>query len=166
MVGFVLLTACANVASLMVVRATARQREIAVRFALGASRWQVARQLMAESLTLALAGGLLGLFVCGVLTEGLLKLLPEDVAGGWLTAKTDFRLFAFSMALGIVTGVLFGLIPALRALKPDLAPTLKEQGSGLTAADHRSRSRQAFVAAQICLSLLLLVGAGLFTRTL
>jgi predicted permease len=166
MVGFVLLIACANVAGLMVVRASARQREIAVRFALGASGWQVARQLMAESVTLALAGGLLGLFVCGVLTDGLLKLLPEDVAGSWLTARTDLRLFAFSMALGTVTGALFGLIPALRALKPDLAPTLKEQSSGLTAADRQSRSRQAFVAAQICLSLLLLVGAGLFTRTL
>jgi predicted permease len=166
MVGFVLLIACANVASLMVVRTTARRREMAVRFALGASRWQVSRQLMVESVILALAGGLLGLFVCELLTAGLLKLLPEDVAGSWLTAKTDFRLFAFSLALGMVTGVVFALIPALHALRLDLAPTLKEQGSGLTAADHRSRSRQAFVAAQICLSLLLLVGAGLFTRTL
>jgi predicted permease len=166
MVGFVLLIACANVASLMLVRATARQREIAVRFALGASGWQVARQLMLESLALALAGGLLGLFLSGVLTEGILKLLPDNVAGDWLTANTDLRLFAFCMVLGTATGVLFGLIPALRALKPDLAPTLKEQGSGLTAADHRSLSRQVFVAAQVCLSLLLLVGAGLFTRTI
>ena len=166
MAGFVLLIACANIASLMVVRAAARQREVAIRFALGASRWQVARQFMVESVTLALAGGLLGLFVCRVLTEGLLRLLPEDVAGGWLTASTNFRLFAFSTALGTVTGVLFGLIPALGALEPRLAPTLKEQSSGLTVADRQSRSRQAFVAAQICLSLLLLVGAGLFTRTL
>ena len=166
MVGLVLLITCSNLASLMVVRATARRREIAVRFAVGASRWQVARQLMVESVTLALAGGLLGLLVCGVLTEGLLRLLPENVADGWLTSNMDFRLLAFSMALGMAAGVLFGLIPALRALKADLAPALKEQSSGLTAADYQSRSRQVFVAAQICFSLLLLAGAGLFTHTL
>jgi predicted permease len=166
MVGLLLLIACANVASLLLVRAIARQREIALRFALGASRWQVARQLLVESVAIAVAGGLAGLLICDDLARGLLKLLPADATGGWLVARMDFRLAGFSMGVALITGVLFGLAPILRAMKSDLAPALRQQSSGMLDGSHSSRTRQAFVAAQICLSLLLLVGAGLFTRTL
>ena len=166
MVGLVLLIACANVANLLIARATARRREIAVRLAVGASNWQVARQLVVESLVLAFAGGALGLLLSDALTRGLLSLLPADATGGWLAPELDFRLLGFSMLLALVTGVLFGLVPALQARKADVAPALKEQTGGMSAPGSQSRIRQALVVAQICLSLLLLIGAGLFTRSL
>jgi predicted permease len=166
MVALVLLIACTNVANLLIARATARQREIAVRLAIGAGRWQLTRQLLIESTELSLAGGLLGLLLSGTLTEGLLQLLPADATGGWLDARLDPRVFLFSMALALLTGLLFGLIPALQASRARLVTALKEQSAGSGASGAASRIRQALVAAQIAISLLLLVGAGLFTRSL
>lgn len=166
MVALVLLIACANVASLFIARATARQQEIAVRLAIGASAWQLARQLIVESLVLTVTGGLLGLSVSGSLIQGLLHLLPADEGGGWLTAQLDFRLFSFSLALALLTGLFFGLLPALQQARPDLAPALSEQSRGLSAGISRSRIRRLSVVAQICTSLLLLIAAGLFTRSL
>jgi len=166
MAGLVLLIACANVANLLVARAASRQREIAIRLAVGASRWQLVRQLMVESGLLAAAGGSLGLFLSGDLTAGLLALLPADAAGGWLTPQVDVRLLAFSAALAVLTGLLFGLAPALHAMRPGVAPVLKEQTAGMTASGSQSRFRQGLMIAQISISLLLLVGAGLFTRSL
>jgi predicted permease len=166
MVGLVLLIACANVANLLIARATARQREIAIRLAVGATRWQLLRQLMVESGILALAGGLLGLLLSQNLTQGLLGLMPEDATGGWLTPQLDVRMLAYSVALALLAGLLFGLAPALQAMRPGVAPALKEQSGGMSAGGSQSRTRQGLMVAQICLSLLLLTGAGLFTRSL
>jgi len=166
MVGLVLLIACANVANLLIARATARQREIAIRLAVGATRWQLVRQLMVESGILALAGGLLGLFLSENLAEGLLALLPADAAGGWLAPQLDIRLLGYSIALSLLTGLLFGLAPALQAMRYGVASALKEQTGGMSASGSQSRARQGLMVAQICISLLLLIGAGLFTRSL
>ena len=166
MVGLVLLIACANVANLLIARATARQREIAIRLAVGAARWQLVRQLMVESGILALAGGLLGLLLSQNLTQGLLGLMPEDAAGGWLNPQLDVRMLGYSVALALLAGLLFGLAPAMQAMRPGVAPALKEQTGGMSAGGSQSRTRQGLMVAQICLSLLLLTGAGLFTRSL
>jgi predicted permease len=166
MVGLVLLVACANVANLLIARATSRQKEIAVRLAVGATGWILARQLMVESVILALAGGLAGLVLSLSLTSGLLALLPVDAAGGWLSAQPDIRLLWYSLALSLLTGLLFGLVPALQAMRASVAAALKEQTGGMSASGSHARMRQVLVVAQICLSLLLLVGAGLFTRSL
>jgi predicted permease len=166
MVGLVLLIACANVASLLIARATGRQREIAIRLAVGASRWQLLRQLMVESGILALVGGVLGLFLSQNLTQGLLGLMPEDATGGWLAPQLDVRMLGYSVALALLAGLLFGLAPALQAMRPSVAPALKAQSGGMSAGSSQGRMRQGLMAAQICLSLLLLTGAGLFTRSL
>lgn len=166
MAGMGLLMACVNVANLLIARATARQREIAIRLALGATRWQLVRQLMVESAVLAGAGGLLGLFLSGSLTDGLLRLLPPDATGGWLTPQLDLRLLGYSLGLSLATALLFGLAPALQAVRPGVAPALKEQTGGMSSSGAQSRMRQGLMAAQIAISLLLLIGAGLFTRSL
>jgi predicted permease len=166
MVGLVLLIACANVANLLLARAATRQREFAVRLAIGASGWQLARQMLLESLLLAAGGGVLGLFLSGNLVRGLLALLPADATGGWLAPQVNLPLLGASIALTLITGVLFATAPVLRSTRADVAPVLKNQGTGISAGGSHSRMRQMLVAAQIALSLLLLVGAGLFTRTL
>ena len=166
MVGLVLLIACANVASLLIARATARQREIAIRLAVGATRGQLARQLLIESSVLAFIGGLLGLLISENLADGLLSLLPADATGGWLTSQVDLRVLGFSLALSALTGLLFGLAPALQASRSAVAGALKDQTAGMSASGSQLRMRQVLMAAQICVSLLLLIGAGLFTRSL
>lgn len=166
MVGLVLLMACANVASLLIARATARQREIAIRLAVGATRWQISRQLLVESGILAMAGGLAGLFLSQDLAAGLLGLLPADSTGGWLVPQLDLPLVCCGVALSLLTGLLFGPAPALQAARSGVAPALKEQTAGMSASRSQARIRQALIAAQICASLLLLIGAGLFTRSL
>ncbi|MGA3079690.1 MAG: FtsX-like permease family protein, partial [Bryobacteraceae bacterium] len=147
-------------------RATVRRREIAIRLAVGASRGQLIRQLLVESGTLALAGGLIGLLLSENLTEGLLGMLPADSTGGWLTPQLDLRLLGFSVALSLLTGLLFGLTPALQSTRAGVAPALKEQASGSSAAGARSRTRQGLIVIQISISLCLLIGAALFTRSL
>jgi predicted permease len=166
-VGLVLLVACANVAGLMMARAAARQKEIGIRLALGAGRLRIIRQLLTESLTLALLGGAAGLLVGVWLTAGLRRLLPERYL--WLSFELDFgldwRVFSFTLAIAILTGVLFGLVPALQASKPDLVPTLKD---ARLAGRHGGKYglRGILVMTQIAISLVLLVAAGLCIRTL
>jgi predicted permease len=166
MVGLVLLIACANLASLMLARASGRQKEIAIRLAMGASRWALVKQLLTEGLLLASAGGALALAVAGTSIDALVRLLPGDAAGQWLTAAIDGRLLGFTMGLALASGVLFALVPALQASRADVADTLKNQATSVASAGGPARFRRAVVTAQMALSLLLIVGAGLFSTSL
>ncbi len=165
MVGLLLLIGCANIANLLIARATTRQREIAIRLAIGATRGSLVRQLLTESLLVALAGGLLGLALSTILTEGLLRLLPPDETGGWLKPTIDMHVLLFSIAVSTVTGLLCGIIPAWQATRPDMAPSLKEQSTSSSVSRTHAAFRKFLVVAQISLSLLLLIGAGLLARS-
>jgi predicted permease len=165
-VGMVLLIACANVANLLLARASSRQKEIGVRLALGASRGRLMRQLLTESVLLAAVGGALGLVFALWIKDGLLAVGDwggPDMRG--FEAKLDGRVLGFTMGLSLLTGLLFGLVPAWRATKVDLTPALKESGRGSSAAS-RSLFGRGLIVMQVALSLLLLIGAGLFVRTL
>jgi predicted permease len=164
MVGLVLLIACANVANLLLARATARNREVAIRLALGASRGRIMRQLLTESVLLAIAGGVFGVLLAGAADELLLRFVSNDAAHLTLSASPDLRVLLFNFAVALATGILFGLFPAVRATRPDVAPTLKDE-SGAVAGTHGG-FRKALVVSQVALALLLLIGAGLSVRTL
>jgi predicted permease len=164
MVGLVLLIACANVANLLMARATGRQKEIAVRLAMGASRLRLMRQLMAESLLLALAGGAAGLLVAAWTDDLLVRLMSAGNSPLELSTMPDLRVLIFALAVSCLTGIVFGLLPALQSTRPDLAGTLKES-AGAVIGGHM-RLRKSLVVAQVFLSLLLLIGAGLFVRSL
>jgi predicted permease len=167
MVGLVLLIACANVANLLIARAFMRQREIAVRLSIGASRLQLIRQLLIESLVLSLAGGAVGVLLSMVLTQGLLALLPQDGAPLLVQPTPDLRILTFTLVVTLITGIVFGLLPAMRASKPDTWGTLKDTAGGVTGGSTSSLYlRKGLVAAQVALSFLLLFGAGLFVRSL
>ena len=165
LVGLVLLIACANVANLQVARATARQKEVAVRLALGASRGRIISQLLVESLTLALAGGACGLVLAIWMDRALLNFLPAGDTPLTISTTPDWRILLFALAISLFTGVLFGLAPALQATRPELAGTLKDQ-VGSIVGGHSVGLRKTLVALQVSLSLLLLIGAGLFIRSL
>ena len=164
-VGFVLLIACANVANLLLVRASSRQKEIAVRLAMGASRWRLIRQLLTESVLLSTLGGAAGVLIALWLKDSLLSV--GDWAGREfsLSPRLDLRVLAFTFGLSFLTGVIFGIVPAFRATRVDLTPTLKDTGRG-SSATTRSLLSRSLVVAQVSLSLLLLIGAGLLVRTL
>ena len=169
-VGIVLLIACANVAGLMLARAAGRQKEIAVRLALGASRGRIVRQLLTESLAISTAGGALGIAMAIWSARGLLQLLATimDRPTGF-SANLDPRVLAFTLAASIVTGILFGLVPAISSLRLDLTPALKD-GAKRTPRGDRPRgwfnSGSVLVVAQVALTVVMLVGAGLLVRTL
>jgi len=164
--GGVLLIACANVASLLIARAAGRQKEIAIRLAIGAGRFRIIRQLLVESLLLSLAGGVLGLLLAIWTDRALLAFLPPDTVALKLSATPDLRILGFATAVSLLTGLLFGLVPALQSTKPDVAPVLKDTVGGIVGGGTHVRVRKALVAAQVMLSLLLLIGAGLFIRSL
>jgi macrolide transport system ATP-binding/permease protein len=165
-VGVVLLIACFNVANLQLARATARQREIALRTSLGASRARILRQLLTESLLLSLLGGLGGLFV-GVWALDLLQALqPPSLFPIELNLSPDWRVFVFTLLLSGSAGILFGLSPALQGARSDPLAALKEQTPALSRSRGKARLQNALVVAQIALSLVLLVTAGLFARSL
>jgi len=166
MTGLVLLIACANVANLLLAKAAARQREIALRLALGATRWQLFRQLLVESVALSAAGGVVGIAVAPLFEGGLLGLLPPDSVGGWLAPGLDARLLLYGFLVSLATGIVFGLAPAWRTARQEIAPALKDQSGGSSAGGAQSQLRRALVSAQIGLALLLLIAAGLFSRSL
>jgi predicted permease len=168
-VGLVLLIACANVANLLLARASVRRREIAVRLAIGASRGRLVRQLLTESLILALFGGCVGLLMALWSSQLLPALFPSGEASG-LDMSPDWRILVFTLAASLLMGVLFGLAPALASSRPDLVVALKDGESGAGSATGRRRQRftlrQTLVVAQMALSLVLLIGAGLFLQSL
>src|SRR5262249_18733700 len=151
-------------ASLLIARASARQKEIAVRLALGASRRQIVGQLLVESLVLATLGGLLGLALASWTARFLIGFLPSTGTPHLITGSIDTRVVVFNFALSLVTGVLFGLVPALRSTRPSLAPTLKDQVGAVVGGG--VRLRKGLVVAQVTISIVLLIGAGVFIRSL
>ena len=166
MVGLVLLIACANVASLLVARAAARQKEIGLRLALGASRARIVRQTLFESTLLSLAGGLVGLVLSVWVSELLIGLLPADASGTTLSATPDLRVGLFTLGVSLVTAVVFGLAPALQTSKPDMNRTLREEAGSVSSGASHARLRKGLVVVQVALSMLLVAGAGLFARSL
>jgi predicted permease len=166
MVGLVLLIACANVANLLIARGFARQKEIALRLSLGASRGRLVRQLLVESLTLSVAGGLLGVLLAMVLTRTLLSLMPAEGAPILVSAHPDLRILGFTFGLAMLTGVVFGLLPALRASRPDMWSTLKDTMGSIAGTGGSLFLRKGLVTVQVALCFLLLFGAGLFVRSL
>jgi predicted permease len=166
MVGLVLLIACANVANLLIARGFMRQKEIAVRLSLGASRGQLVRQMMVESLVLSAIGGAAGVALAIVLTQALLAFVPSDGRPILIHATPDARILAFTLALTFLTGIVFGLLPALRASRPDPWTTLKDTVGAIAGTGGSLFLRKSLVAAQVTLSFLLLFGAGLFVRSL
>jgi putative ABC transport system permease protein len=166
MVGLVLLIACANLASLLVARGEARQREIGVRLALGAGRWRLMRQLLTESSLLAVAGGAAGVTLASWTLDGLIGAIPRSYGALGLNARLDYRVLAFALGLSVLTAVLFGLAPALRATRVDLQSTLKEQGSSISGGLSNVRLRKWLLVSQVALTAVLLAGAGLFVHSL
>jgi predicted permease len=164
MAVLILLVACSNVASLMLARAAARQKEIAVRLAIGAGRGMLIRSLLAESLMLACAGVVLGLILSEASIRALLAMMPSGNRLTMLHAHPDIRVLLFSVVVALATGLLFGLAPALQGTRLDVSSTLKD--AAIVSGSRSTRTRKVLVAAQVALSFLLLVGAGLFAKTL
>jgi putative ABC transport system permease protein len=167
-VAFVLLIACANVASLLLTRSLARQKEVAIRAALGASRWRVIRQLLTEAILLSLAGGAIGLVIAYWGVPALVATLPENQLNALPFLKTlrlDLGILGFSFALSLLTGIVFGLVPAMQSSRLDLTEVLKEGGRHASAGTGQ-RLRSAMVVGEIALAVVLLVGAGLMMKSL
>ena len=164
-VAGVLLIACANVANLLLARGASRQREVALRLSLGATRGRIVRQLLVESVMLAAAGGIAGVLLATAGVNLLLTSMSDPEAAATINATPDFRVLMVTGAITMLTGLLFGIVPAFQSTKPALAPTLKDMAGSVVGGGH-VRVRKALVVSQVALSLLLLIGAGLFLRSL
>ncbi len=164
-VGFVLLVACANVANLLLARSTARQKEMTIRSAIGAARARLIRQLLTESLVLACAGGSLGLLIA-IWGTNVLEKIGAKINPAFNGFQIDLRCLAFTFGISIVTGLVFGLAPALQMSRPNLAESLKESGRGAGGVAKGNRLRGALVITEVAITLVLLVAAGLLVRTL
>ncbi len=164
-VSCVLLISCANIANLMLARAVARQKEIAVRLAIGASQWRVLRQMLTESVSLAFLGGFLGWQLAFWGLPLFIRLIPEDLPR-LAEVKIDLGVFGFSLLASVATGILFGIAPAVYALRPDLLKTIHEGGRGASAGGDKIRFRNALVVGEVAVTLVVLVGAGLLATSL
>jgi predicted permease len=164
--GVVLLIACANLANLLLARATGRQKEIAVRLAIGASRGRIISQLLTETLSLAGLGGIAGLAIAFSADKALLRIyLPADSTDLNISTLPDFRILVFTLGVTVLTGIVFGLVPAFQTTRPDVGRVLKDEAGAVVGGGHTGL-RKTLVVAQVALSLLLLIGAGLFLRSL
>lgn len=163
-VGLVLLIACTNLANLLLARASERRREVAVRLALGASRWRLIRQLVTESVLLALAGGAAGVLLASWAVDLIVGFRPQADLPFWIDLTVDWRVFGFALLASVGTGLVFGIVPAWQSTSPALVPALKD--ATLQAGAYRSRLRSGLVIAQVSLSLVLLIAAGLVMRAL
>jgi len=163
-VSFVLLIACANVANLLLAGAASRQKEMAIRTALGASRWRVMQQLLTESTILALAGGALGLLLALWGVALMTKLLPQDFPR-LAEINLDWRVLGFTLGASVLTGILFGLAPALQISRTDVQESLKESGRGASGSKRQNRLRNLLIVGEVALSVVLLAGAGLLFRS-
>lgn len=166
MVTLVLLIACANIANLLIARGASRQREFAIRTAIGASRWRMIRQLLIENLICAVAGGALGLMIASWAAQLLVSMVVSEAGIHGLSTGLDGTVLAFAVAATLVSGLFFGLIPAWRVTRTAVSQTLKDQGATASAGLAHVRFRKTLVAAQVAFTVLLLAGAGLFARTL
>lgn len=166
LVGLVLLIACANLAGLLVARGVARQKEIAIRLSLGASRVHIIRQLLVEGWLLALLGGALSLLVANWTGSALLNALPFEGLTRQFTAQPDLRVFVFTTLLSLFAGLLFSLMPAWQSTRPKLASTLKNETGTASGTGRQVWLRKALVIGQVALSLVLLVGNGLLVHSL
>ena len=166
-VGVVLLIACANVANLLLARAVMRRKEIAVRLAIGAGRGRLVTQMLTESITLSVLGGLAGIAVAWIGVKVLLQFFPRGAFAVQLNLSPDTAVLGFAFGLSLLTGIVFGLAPAIRASRPDLVPALKsDSGASDAGRTHGWSLQRTLVSFQVALSLVLLAGAGLFVRTL
>src|SRR5262249_21911239 len=161
-VGMVLLIGCANLANLTLARGTAREREVAIRASIGAGRWRLVRQFLTENVLLSICGGVFGLGLGFALKRGLELLVPPFSLPREADISIDARVLLFTLALSILTGVIFGLAPALQATRPNLAGSMKEGGRG---ASGRHRVRSALVVTEVALAFVLLTGSGLLIRS-
>jgi predicted permease len=164
-VGLLLLIACSNVANMLLARAAAREKEMAIRTSLGASRFRLVRQLLIESLLLAIAGGTLGCLFAYVGLQGLVRLIPEGLIPREADIRLNGQVLAFSLLVSMLTALVFGLVPALQAAKRDMVEPLKDSGKGVSGGFRSGRLRGAIVVTEVALSLVLLVGAGLLMRS-
>jgi predicted permease len=164
--GFVLLIGCANLASLLAARAVVRRKEMAVRLAIGSGRARIIQQLITESLLLALTGGIGGIGLSILIVKALLAFLPHNATGYAISNLPDLRVLCFTIGLSLLTGLIFGLIPALQAVRPNISNTLKATAASVSGGVGQVNFRKLLVSIQITLSLLLLIGAGLFVRSL
>jgi putative ABC transport system permease protein len=160
----IVLIGCANVANLLLASGASRQKEIAIRTALGASRWRVMRQLFTESTMLALTGGAVGLLIAFWGLAAIRKLLPTDFPR-LNEIQIDLRILGFTFVASVLTGILFGLVPALQISRADVQDAIKETGRGTAGSRRQSRFRQALIVVEVALSIVLLVGAGLLFRS-
>ena len=165
-VGLVLLIACVNLAGFLLARASDRRKEIALRLALGAKRWALVRQLLVETVLLGLAGGAAGLLVAQWVLRVLVRFQPPIPFPINLEFGLDGRVLLFTALVSAAAGLFFGLVPALQSTKPDVAPTLKDEGGSVTGSRRRLTLRNGLIVTQVAISMVLLLGAGLFLRSL
>jgi putative ABC transport system permease protein len=164
-VGLLLLIGCGNVANLLLARATAREKEFAIRAVLGAGRWRLIRQLLVESLILGLGGGALGILLAWGGLKSLVALMPQNIIPAEATIRLNITILCFTLAVSVLTALVFGLVPALQAARRDLNDPLRDSGKGVAGGSGHGRLRDAVVVLEVALSLTLLVGAGLLMRS-